>query len=581
MSDPRLGYPFRTMVVFAAALAIAVVFIALPVSLGLAWTVAAIVTLLALLLLALRSRQITRAHDQSAHVLAALGATTADLPVSLRTRMPLVLVTGDALAQLFNRGGDERLAHVGDGAIWLRVNRPQDLPQLAVAVKQWRDGRAPDGIVLSLAPALHAGEDALTQMLRVARQAVSDASRMLGARFPAYIAVYQRLTTEGSLRAPQDVALGYGTNALMSGNAPQWYGVSSATPLVDAQRFEDVMRAAEGEVQRAHGDPVAAARAAALASIIGWTHRVVVDVLTDRMQPATPWRLFGAGWIDCGPASDASTPWARDVAAQTRIVPPSMAASPAPWPLPQPLIQALPSRVWVSPRMAALAQAMALVACAGALAIWGAGSNNQTLLTHIGADLGRFAMIPADHDNARRDALRALVTDRDQLDRYGRIGVPLRLSFGMYRGAMLMPALNDAIASYQPPPPPPAVVTLDSMSLFDSGSAQLKPGSTRAMVGALEMIKAHPDKRVLVAGYTDNVGNPDSNLKLSIARAGAVRDWLIDASGIAATQFAIQGYGDTRPIASNETDAGRAKNRRVEITLVPDVHENQRQPGNT
>jgi outer membrane protein OmpA-like peptidoglycan-associated protein len=581
MSDPRLGYPFRTMVVFAAALAIAVVFIALPVSLGLAWTVAAIVTLLALLLLALRSRQITRAHDQSAHVLAALGATTADLPVSLRTRMPLVLVTGDALAQLFNRGGDERLAHVGDGAIWLRVSRPQDLPQLAVAVKQWRDGRAPDGIVLSLAPALHASEDALTQMLRVARQAVSDASRMLGARFPAYIAVYQRLTTEGSLRAPQDVALGYGTNAPMSGNAPQWYGVSSATPLVDAQRFEDVMRAAEGEVQRAHGDPVAAARAAALASIIGWTHRVVVDVLTDRMQPATPWRLFGAGWIDCGPASDASTPWARDVAAQTRIVPPSMAASPAPWPLPQPLIQALPSRVWVSPRMAALAQAMALVACAGALAIWGAGSNNQTLLTHIGADLGRFAMIPADHDNARRDALRALVTDRDQLDRYGRIGVPLRLSFGMYRGAMLMPALNDAIASYQPPPPPPAVVTLDSMSLFDSGSAQLKPGSTRAMVGALEMIKAHPDKRVLVAGYTDNVGNPDSNLKLSIARAGAVRDWLIDASGIAATQFAIQGYGDTRPIASNETDAGRAKNRRVEITLVPDVHENQRQPGNT
>ncbi|MGF6748523.1 outer membrane protein OmpA-like peptidoglycan-associated protein [Paraburkholderia sp. MM5477-R1] len=109
------------------------------------------------------------------------------------------------------------------------------------------------------------------------------------------------------------------------------------------------------------------------------------------------------------------------------------------------------------------------------------------------------------------------------------------------------------------------------MSLFDSGRAQLKPGSTRAMVGALEMIKAHPDKRILVAGYTDNVGNPDSNLKLSVARAGAVRDWLIEVSGIAATQFAIQGYGDTRPIASNDTQEGRARNRRVEITLVPDA----------
>jgi outer membrane protein OmpA-like peptidoglycan-associated protein len=60
------------------------------------------------------------------------------------------------------------------------------------------------------------------------------------------------------------------------------------------------------------------------------------------------------------------------------------------------------------------------------------------------------------------------------------------------------------------------------------------------------------------------------NLKLSIARAGAVRDWLIEASGLPATQFAIQGYGDTRPIASNETSDGRARNRRVEITLVPD-----------
>ena len=143
-----------------------------------------------------------------------------------------------------------------------------------------------------------------------------------------------------------------------------------------------------------------------------------------------------------------------------------------------------------------------------------------------------------------------------------------------------MPALNDAIASYAPPPPPPAVVALDSMSLFDSGRAQLKPGSTRAMVGALEMIKAYSpkgtpsgtaDKRILVAGYTDNTGKPERNLALSTARAQAVRDWLIKVSGIPATQFAIQGYGDTRPIASNDTPDGRARNRRVEITLIPDA----------
>ncbi len=212
-----------------------------------------------------------------------------------------------------------------------------------------------------------------------------------------------------------------------------------------------------------------------------------------------------------------------------------------------------------------------MLACGAAFACFFAGLNNQTLLARVGADLGRYSTIPAARDAARRDALQTLVADRDELDRYARVGVPLRLSFGLYRAERTIPSLNQAIASYVAPPPPPSVVTLDSMSLFNSGKAHLKDGSTRVMVDALEMIKAHPDKRILVAGYTDNVGDPDSNLKLSTARAVAVRDWLIGASGISSTQFAIQGYGDTRPIASNDTEAGRAKNRRVEITLVPDA----------
>ncbi|WP_027194899.1 OmpA family protein [Paraburkholderia sprentiae] len=562
-----LGYPFRAIVALAAVLALAVIWLVLPVDRGLACTLTVLIALSALALIWLRTRQLSRARGQNAHLLAALGAATADIPLNLRIRMPLVIVTGDALENLFDRiAGEPRMAHVGDGAIWLRADRPRDLPQLAVAVKQWRDGRAPDGVVLSVAPALHSGEDVLAQKLRVVRQSVADASRMLGARLPGFVAVYQRLT-----RAPMTLAL------------PQWYGVSSATHLTDAQRFEVVIQAAEREVERAGGDRMmsanVAARAASLASIVSWTQRVVLGVLCDRRQPATPWALFGAGWIDCGPASGPGKPWERDVEMQTRVVPPALPASPLPWPLPQPLIEAMPRRSWISPRLAALAHAVALVACALAVTFWGSATNNQALLSRVGADLGRYSMIPAAHDAAKRDALHALVADRDQLDRYSRTGVPLRLSFGLYRGAQLMPALDEAIATYQPPPPPPTVVTLDSMSLFDSGKAQLKPGSTRAMVGALEMIRSHPDKRILVAGHTDNVGNADSNLKLSVARAGAVRDWLTDASGIASTQFAIQGYGDTRPIASNDTQDGRAKNRRVEITLVPDAPKEIRRLG--
>lgn len=550
-----LGYPFRLMVVLAAALALMVIWLVAKPGWGMAWTLTGVIALAALLLICLRTQWLFRARSQGAHVLAALGEATAGVPVRLRTRMPLVLVTGDDLPALFNRHDGERFAYVGDGAIWLRVDRPQDLPRLAVAVRQWRDGRAPDGVLLSVVPARHTDADALTQFLRVVRQAVADAARMLGSSpLPGYVAIYQRLTS-----APADLT------------TPQWYGVSSTRPITGAQRFESMIRAAESEVQLAANARVAAARAAGLASIVGWTQRVVIQALTDRHQPATSWALFGAGWIDCGPGGAPGNPWARDVEMQTHVLRAPAPASPAPWPLPQPLIAAMPQRRWMSPRLAALAHALALFACAAAFALFFSGRNNQTLLTRISADLGRYSMIPAAHDAARHAALQALVADRDELDRYGRAGVPLRLSFGMYRGAQAIPALNDAIASYVPPPPPPAVVTLNSMSLFDSGRAQLKDGSTRVMVDALEMIRAHPDKRILVAGYTDNVGNPQSNLTLSTARAEAVRDWLVEASGIPATQFAIQGYGDTRPIADNDTDAGRAKNRRVEITLVPDA----------
>jgi outer membrane protein OmpA-like peptidoglycan-associated protein len=542
------------MIAFATVLALALIWLVLPLGSGSAWALTTIAGIVAFALMVWCTRKLVGARRQSTHVLTALGAATADIPLKLRTRMPLVLVTGDGLPALLDRTEEVRHVHVGDGGIWLRVDRPRDLPRLAVAVRQWRDGRAPDGIVLSVAPALHAETDTLTRNLRAIRQGVADAARVLGTTLPGYVAVYQRLTT-----GPTDLS------------TPVWYGVSSAARVPGSERFESVVRAAESDVERTSGDRRAATRAAALASVINWTQRVVLDALTDRQQPAMPWALFGAGWIDCGPASMSRSPWERDVETQTHVARASSTASPAPWPLPQPLIEAMPRRYWMSPRQAAVGHAVAMLACAAVIAFWGAARNNEALLNRITADLGRYSAIPAKQDAAKRDALRALTADRDELDRYARTGIPLRLSFGMYRGAQLMPVLNDAIASYEPPPPPPAVVSLDSMSLFDSGKALLKPGSNRAMVGALDMINAHPDKRILVAGYTDNVGNADSNLKLSTARAEAVRDWLVDASGMSATRFAIQGYGMTRPLATNDTPEGRARNRRVEITLVPDT----------
>ncbi|TDV27360.1 OmpA family protein [Paraburkholderia caballeronis] len=566
-----LGYPLRLMIALAIALAIAVIWLVAKPGPGIASAVTAAVVIVGLAPILWRTRLLASARSDNDHVLAALGAATADIPLRLRTRMPLVLVTGDDLPALFDRHDGKRFAHVGDGAVWLRVDRPQDLPGMAVAVRQWRDGRAPDGVVLSVAPARYPDADLLTQSLRVVRQAAADAARRLGSRpLPGYVAVYQRLSAASVPGVSTELRLETASADLLT---PQWYGVSSAAGSVDPQRFETVIRAAENDAWNDTQTGVPATRAAALASVIGWTQRTVIHALTDSRQPATPWLLHGVGWIDCGPACGPGHPWERDVQMRTEVARAHGAASPLPWPLPQPLIRTMPRRFWMSPRVVAVAHALALLACAAAVAFFFSMRHNQALLARIDADLGRYSMIPADHDAAKRDALKALVADRNELQRYARSGVPLPLSFGMYRGDRMIPPLNSAIASYQPPPPPPEIVTLDSMSLFDSGKAQLKDGSTRVMVNALEMIRANPGKRVLVAGHTDNVGNPDRNLKLSAARAEAVRDWLVDASGMASTQFAIQGYGDTRPIADNDSEAGRAKNRRVEITLVPDAQQ--------
>ncbi|MFP3501412.1 OmpA family protein [Burkholderia sp. SIMBA_062] len=556
-----LGYPLRTVVTLSAALALAVVGWVVPVERGVMWGWMAIVVALSALIVWLHSRRLARARERNVHVIAQLGAATADLPVTLRTRMPLALVTGDGLSALFDRDtARARFVHLGDGAIWLRADRPQDLARLAVAVRQWRDGHAPDCVVLAVAPGLHANDDTLSQSLRVIRQAVADACRMLGTSLPGYVAIYQQLSGTSVATKPTAGA-----------SAAQWYGMSTGSAIANLHGFDTAIEAAESDALHADASPAAAARAAGVASIVGWTRRLVFDTLTDRRQPASPWPLLGAGWIDHGPASGPGKPWEREVRALTGITPAALPASPLPWPLPQPLIDAMPRRAWRSPRIAAIAHAIAIVACAAVVAIYAAARNNDALMARIGEDLERYNRIPATHDAAKRDALRILASDRDQLDRYARVGVPLRLSFGTYRGAPLLPVLNDAIASYEPPPPPPAVVTLDSMSLFDSGKARLRTGTTRAMVDALELIKAHPDKRVLVAGYADDQGRPDRNLKLSIDRASAVRDWLVEASGIPPTRFAIQGYGDTRPVADNATPEGRAKNRRVEITLVPDT----------
>jgi outer membrane protein OmpA-like peptidoglycan-associated protein len=112
------------------------------------------------------------------------------------------------------------------------------------------------------------------------------------------------------------------------------------------------------------------------------------------------------------------------------------------------------------------------------------------------------------------------------------------------------------------------VLTLPD-ELFDPGSALLRTGATPTLDQIAATLRAHPERQILVEGFTDSEGSEAGNLDLSTRRAEAVREALV-ARGISAQRIAIQGYGEAFPVASNSTFSGRQLNRRVEI-LFSDV----------
>ena len=103
--------------------------------------------------------------------------------------------------------------------------------------------------------------------------------------------------------------------------------------------------------------------------------------------------------------------------------------------------------------------------------------------------------------------------------------------------------------------------------VFDTAKADIKPESKAALEEISKLLKAETALKLRVVGHTDNQGSLDSNIALSKRRAEAVNAALAGQYGVAANRLSAYGVADLAPVASNADEAGRAKNRRVE--LVP------------
>jgi len=146
--------------------------------------------------------------------------------------------------------------------------------------------------------------------------------------------------------------------------------------------------------------------------------------------------------------------------------------------------------------------------------------------------------------------------------------------------------LDPEVAAPPPPPPPPspppfpppaptpeALPPAASKRIvlrgvhFDSDKSDIRPDSRPVLNEAVEILKENPTVRISVEGHTDAIGSDTHNEQLSLRRAEAVFRYLVNR-GIAPERMDVTGYGKRRPVANNETESGRAQNRRVELQVM-------------
>jgi outer membrane protein OmpA-like peptidoglycan-associated protein len=134
-----------------------------------------------------------------------------------------------------------------------------------------------------------------------------------------------------------------------------------------------------------------------------------------------------------------------------------------------------------------------------------------------------------------------------------------------------LPELPAAEAPPPPPPAPPAAPVKQRIVLrgvnFDFDKADIRADARPILDEAIATLKQKPGIRIAVDGYTDDIGSDAYNQKLSLERAHAVERYLA-AGGIAADRMEAFGFGESKPVASNETADGRAQNRRVELRII-------------
>ncbi|NDO80648.1 cell envelope biogenesis protein OmpA [Citrobacter sp. NCU1] len=473
----------------------------------------------------------------------------------------VVLVCGDT-APLFSDFVHFRETRSG---WYLQVQNAEQLPLLAQRLATVRPALVSQvSVLLAFIPEQHAAEEDLIQSQRGWHRSLVQCRTWLAGIPPVWSVVWA--SPPGS-SATED-------------NDAQWFTVTPDLPGVRVRQHGHVALPVT-DWQWETDTPSRFRLALWLDSILVLNERYLSRPLSLR-QGELPSLKFCAAGICLTPVSALTGNLLQQQISGITTLRPQSEASSGMLPLPDMLLPHLPRRHGISRRMQDVRLAGALCFTFLALACLASFVNNQRLVRSVSDHLAQYHQLSGTPPAPKEQAQRRLRADSRLLDTWLRQSEPLRYGLGLYQGLRLIPPVEAAISNWTPPPPPrpvikkiitgPRTIRLDSMSLFDVGKWQLKSGSTKVLINALVGIKAKPGWLIVVAGHTDNTGDDASNQVLSLKRAESVRDWMRDTGDVPERCFAVQGYGESRPLKINDTDVGRAANRRVEISLVPQVN---------
>ena len=431
---------------------------------------------------------------------------------------------------------------------WLAEQRPELLSRVA--------------IMLPVLPEQLTDQDALLESVFAWRRAIAQASRYMAYQPEMWCVLYLN-----PLHSAQP--------AVAQSKAPFWFSAKTGQAIQVAEGHTS-LGTLDGWLDRHAHETYPLPLMVNLEHALQWLQHTYLP-LWQLPQAGTPSLSLQAVAVHFAPVlALPNNLWQAYLAQRTGLVSTVHVTAAAVLPFPAILLSRKVSRLSLTVMEKTAAQFAGIVAVFLLLAMLASFNHNQRLIQHAQNDLVLFRGLSGEPVEPKLAAQKQLRASVQQLTRWEREGIPTAYSVALYQGGRLLPPLQSALSEWAPPAAPAPIiqrvdnaVTLDSLALFDVGQFSLKPQANKVLVSALLDVKAKPGWLIVISGHTDSTGSPQANQRLSQQRAESVRDWMLATSDLSANCFAVQGFGDTRPVADNNSEEGRGKNRRVEIRLLP------------